>query len=49
MDGLYHAFPFICSKPRGCDAGVGYVEDGHGEGLEGWGCRDGKVYDLNTD
>jgi hypothetical protein len=42
-DGRDQSFPFVCAEPGGGDARVGNVEDGDGEGLEGWGGRDGEV------
>lgn len=46
LDGLDDGFPFVGAEPGGCYAGIGYVEDGDGEGLElgGWG--DGEVDHL---
>lgn len=46
LDGLDDGFPFVGAEPGSCYAGIGYVEDGDGEGLElgGWG--DGEVDHL---
>jgi len=45
-DGVYDGLPFICTEPRSCDARVGDVENGDGEGLEGRRGGDGQVYYL---
>lgn len=45
-DGVDDGLPFVCAEPGGCDARVGDVEDGDGEGLEGRRGCDGQVYYL---
>jgi hypothetical protein len=47
-DGLYEGFPLIGAKPWCCYTGVGDIENGYCERLEGWSWRDWKVDDLEA-
>jgi hypothetical protein len=45
-DGLNQGFPFVRAEPGGCNARVGDMENGDGEGLESGCGGDGEVDDL---